>query len=115
MRSISTLDKQLLHEHFNRARAVYDQARAAGHPPVKVAALVYASGFYDGADVERAKTKKAYQEVGALKDSIKQNDMLADLINNPAPDRPLPEWALLPDESPNSPTPGEQQEGTKNE
>lgn len=67
MREIQTLDKFLLKNEFETARAVYEAARGQGFGPVQAAALVYRHGFLDGKELQRGKTSQAYQKLNELR------------------------------------------------
>ena len=94
MASIEELSRYLLASERDAARALYNEALALGHAPLRAAALVYRAGRLAGKEESKAREKAAYKALQAARDRIAELEGAA---------------AAAP-EGADSPTPGEEME-----
>lgn len=137
--NLADLKQKLLHAEYLEAQSIYSAARNAGYHPATITALVYKCGMASVKGNLKENLHKAYKRAAEAEQRVKEletalteansriNELetimgsnaqflaLADLINNPAPDRTFEDVEAELESVNEQPTPGEKQEDENHE
>ncbi len=90
MANIEELSRYLLASELDAARALYNEALALGHAPLRAAALAYRAGRLAGREEARSREKAAYKALQAAKDRIAGLEAAAATTAPEGADSPTP-------------------------